>query len=61
MGVVLPFERPEPLQCQCGHCDKLMTRRSVSNKPAFCSYDCGLYGQPDNSGFCIKPTREGHN
>lgn len=48
MGDVIPLEKP--LQGRCGHCNKRLTVQSKKNLPAFCSYDCAKYGQPDKRG-----------
>lgn len=40
-------EREHSLECACNHCAKAMKKRLPDNVPAYCSYVCACFGQPD--------------
>jgi len=42
---VLPFAAPT--SDHCGFCGKVMRRSLLTNQPAYCSFDCGVAGQPE--------------
>lgn len=45
---VLPFERPDRKLCGNARCIKKVRPRLPGNDPAFCSYGCGVEGQPEH-------------
>ena len=49
MDNVLKFSFLRPRESRCAHCGKGIFLRSSLNEPGYCSYECGVLGQPEHA------------
>lgn len=60
-AILLFVKREAKPKYQCFQCQRPMERRSESNTPAYCSYECGANGQPNAARRTLGQSRNGNN